>query len=104
MDSERLQRAERLTQERWERLPFLLPRATVLEWTGLDRRELATEVKAGRIRVFKPGGLLGKGKYFKSDVATLAGIPALHRIGPDASRSVPIGPEPIDTRANLCSD
>lgn len=105
MDSERdrLMRADRLTAERWDRLPFLLPRATVLEWTGLDRRELSDEVRAGRLRVFKPKGS-GKSKYFKSEIAQLACIPSARRIGPDPSPSVPIGARPLDSRAKMCSD
>jgi hypothetical protein len=102
MASKSLQRTERLTLEQWERLPWLLPRATVLEWTGLDRRELSAEVQAKRIRTFCPAAK-GKRKYFKADVAALAGIPVLQRHRPDASTSVPIGSRAIDSGVAACS-
>lgn len=101
MGSKSLQRSDPLTLERWERLPFLIPRAVVVEWTGLNWREIEEEVKAGRLRVF---GAKRKKKFFRSDVGRLAGIPgALRQIHPDSPRFTPIGTRPLDTGGSTCS-
>jgi len=101
MASERIQRAERLTLERWERLPFLLPRAIVIEWTGLSWRELQEEIRTGRLRVFTAKR---KRKFFKTEVARLAGIPcALRQIHADSAQSRLIVTPPMDSGGLACS-
>jgi hypothetical protein len=72
--TETIQRTDPLTMDQWHRLPWLLPRAVVLEWTGLTDRELGREVKAGRITQFR--GPSKKGKYFKTEIARLIRLPA----------------------------
>lgn len=63
----------KLTQEEFERLPGLVPRAVFLAWTGLSAPELYDEVKVGRIKVYQPGE--GKyRKYYKVEIARIAGF------------------------------
>ena len=101
MASKSLQRSDRLTLERWERLPFLLPRSIVMEWTGLNWRELEEEIRSGRLRVFKAKR---KRKFFKSEVARLAGIPSTHRqIHPDSAPSHPIVTRALDRGGATCT-
>lgn len=97
MDSETLQRPERLTVERWERLPWLLPRAVVIEWTGLDRRELDALVGDGRLGVFKTRT---KRKYFKAQIATLVRIGTTSHPAP-LSRMVAVDGRPPTERSTL---
>lgn len=93
MDSN-IERVERLTLELWDRLPWLLPRATVLEWTGLSPRELEEEVRAGRLRVWRSRR---KRKWYKTEVAILAGIVATpHRISANRGLLTPIESKPLD--------
>ncbi len=68
-----------MTQEEFDKLPVLLTSAQVCAITGLDRHELATEVKLGNIRVFKrhylrPGCKSARPRYTKASVAALAGF------------------------------
>lgn len=101
MDSESLQRADRLTLERWEKLPWLLPKAVVLEWTGLHKDELEDLVREGKLSVFKARR---KRKFFKGEVASLACIAILQqRIGPDQAGSALIVRRPIDIARRECS-
>lgn len=72
MASEALQRRGTLTLEGWQRLPYLLPRAVVLEWTGLSGRELSDQVRSGRLRVFRGRR---KAKYYRDEVGRLLGFP-----------------------------
>lgn len=70
--TDQLRRPDPLTVETWRRLPWLLPRAVVMEWTGLSREELEEEVAAGRLSVFRARR---KGKYFKEQIGRLIRMP-----------------------------
>jgi hypothetical protein len=59
-------------QAAFDRLPGLVSRAVFLEWTGWDKRDLATEVKAGRVAVYKPDGWT-KARYYKREIGRLGG-------------------------------
>jgi hypothetical protein len=72
--TEQLQRPDPLTPDRWRRLPWLLPRAVVREWTGLSDREVEAQIRAGRLTTYKAGAM--KRKFFKVEVAALIRIPA----------------------------
>jgi hypothetical protein len=61
------------TQEKFDRLPGLVPRAVFMDWTGLNKGDLQKEVAAGRIRAYwsRPGGYA---KYYKKEIARLTGF------------------------------
>jgi|GEM_PF-1273004 len=60
------------SQKEFNKLPALLTRAQVLEWTGLDPRELAQSVTAKEIEVFSPNGRYKK--YRKTSIARICGF------------------------------
>lgn len=61
------------TQAEFDRLPALVGRREFMEWTGYNRSELAQEVRAGRIKVYRPDGV-PRARYFKSEIARLGGF------------------------------
>ncbi len=68
-----------MTQEEFDQLPALLTSSQVCAITGLDRHELAAEVKLGNIRVFqrhylRRGCKTARNRYTKASVAALAGF------------------------------
>lgn len=81
--TQRLQRVQNLTVDEWVRLPWLLPRAVVVEWTGLSARDLEDLIRGGRLRIHVTKR---KRKFLKSDVGILIGI-----AGPDCGRLSAIG-------------
>lgn len=71
MNTEQLKRSETLTTEDWHRLPWLLPKAVVVEWTGLSRRGIDRLIQEGRLRVMVAQR---KRRFYKVDLAILIGI------------------------------
>lgn len=69
-------RSEPLTLERWRTLPWLLPRATVMEWTGMSRKELDSAVASGLLSKHRGRR---KGKFYKVEVAALIRLPTADR-------------------------
>ena len=83
MNTETLKRAEALTAEDWHRLPWLLPKAVVVEWTGLSRRGIDQLIQEGRLRVMVAKR---KRRFYKVDLAVLIGIAE-----PDSAQMGPTG-------------
>lgn len=88
---ERLLRTRAITRATLQHLPLLVPLGVVSEITGLSFRDIAHEVRAGRLRIYRcrEGGLR---KYFRADVLAIAGL------GPSAE-DVAAG-HPVQTGAN----
>ncbi len=92
MDSDspiaRVLRQREITRHTLQHLPLLIPLGVVAEITGLSFRDIALEVRSGRLRTWqgRPGGLK---KYFRSDVLAIAG---LGPSGDDARASDPVKP------------
>lgn len=67
-----------MTQETFDRLPALVPRSVFLAWSGLDRRDLAAEVQAKRMKVYKRlarhGHKSATNLYYKHYLAKLCGF------------------------------
>jgi hypothetical protein len=84
--TDQLKRAETLTTDDWSRLPWLLPKAVVVEWTGLSRRAIDQLIQEGRLRVLVARR---KRRFYKADVAVLIGIagPDCAQIGPNGHAS-----------------
>ncbi len=72
---------ERLTTDAWEQLPWLISMATVVQWTGLQRRDIYRLVREQRLQVFRTAR---KGKFYKHQIAELIRLPTrqapTHRI------------------------
>ncbi len=70
---ERLLRNREITRSTLQHLPLLVPLGVVSEITGLSCRDIAEEVRAGRLRTYRcrAGGLR---KYFRADVLAIAGL------------------------------
>lgn len=66
-------RTEDCSQAAFHKLPHLVQRATFMEWTGLNRDDLASEIVAGRIEVYKPAGR-EHALYYKREIARLTGL------------------------------
>lgn len=62
-----------LNQAAFDRLPLWLPRGVFLEWSGLDRRALAEEVRAGGVLIHRTKST-GRAKYWKGSLAHWAGF------------------------------
>jgi hypothetical protein len=84
--TDELQRTEPLTRERFERLPFLIPLAVAIEWTGLNKHDISLLVARGLLtRRGSP-----KGKYFRDEIARILwpmDEARSGRIGPDRGES-----------------
>lgn len=61
------------TQAAFNRLPGLVSRQEFMDWTGLNKDDLGTEVKASRIKVYK-ARKTGYAKYYKDEIARLTGF------------------------------
>lgn len=70
---DRLLRQREITRTTLRHLPLLIPLGVVSEITGLSFRDIAVEVRSGRVRTWqgRPGGLR---KYFRDDVLAIAGM------------------------------
>jgi len=68
-----LQRNLEITVARFNRLPFLIPRGVVEEWTGLTSEDISLLVKSGRLRVWRTHGK-AKAKFYRSEVEAILGF------------------------------
>lgn len=67
-------RVQRCTQVEFDKLPATVRRREFMDWTGYSASELAEEVKAGRIQVYKPRTEAhAKARYYKFEIARLGG-------------------------------
>ncbi len=80
-----------MDREFLERLPFLLPLATVTEVTGLSKHGVRAAVEAGSLRVYRARGSR-KGKYYRDEVLELIGAHAKDRIGSHSPDSAGVRP------------
>lgn len=77
MDSDspiaRVLRQREITRHTLQHLPLLIPLGVVLEITGLSYKDVAQEVRSGRLRAWqgRPGG---NKRYFRADVLAIAGL------------------------------
>lgn len=86
------------TRQEWDKLPLLLTRAVVMEWTGLSKRDLDDEVRKGRIRIYRG---LKKRKFLKVDVAAIVGM-SCGQIDPHWPQSGTMGTHSLDTASPTC--
>ncbi len=82
---ERIMRGRPITRPMLQCLPLLVPLGVVSEVTGLSFREIAEEVRSGRLRAYRcrEGG---QKKYFRADMLALAGL------GPAGDDPGPLNP------------
>lgn len=68
-----LRRAVEITRDRFARMPFLIPRGVVEEWTGLTSEDISLLVKSGRLRVWRTHGK-SKAKFYRSEIEAILGL------------------------------
>jgi hypothetical protein len=69
----RVARVNDCTQAEFNKLPGLVRAGVFIEWTGLSREELDTEVREGHLKAFKkPNG--GQTLYYKHEIARMTGF------------------------------
>jgi hypothetical protein len=70
---ERLLRPREITRHMLLHLPLLIPLGVVSEITGLSFRDIAQEVRSGKLRTWQ-GRVGGLKKYFRNDALAIAGL------------------------------
>lgn len=58
------------TQTAFDKLPATVSRQEFMDWTGYSASELHEEVKAARIKVYKPAGHT-RARYYKHEIGRL---------------------------------
>lgn len=75
-----LQRTLEITIERFNRLPFLVPRGVVEEWTGLTSEDISRLVEDGRLRVWRSHPA-AKAKFYRREIEVILGLKDPTRAG-----------------------
>ena len=65
-------RVTRCTQAEFDKLPAMVSRAEFMDWTGMNHNEVAEEVTAKRVEIYRPKGQT-KARYYKREIARLGG-------------------------------
>ncbi len=56
-----------ITMARFARLPFLIPRGVVEEWTGLTSEDISVLVESGRLKVWRSHPR-AKAKFYRQEI------------------------------------